>query len=78
MVAIADEVTEEPQPVRFFGQDMALYRGKSGRVVLLNAYCPHIVNIGPQHDLLCRALDGTRIEGASHPLPRPWLALHAW
>jgi 3-ketosteroid 9alpha-monooxygenase subunit A len=29
--------------VRFFGQDFALYRGReSGKVVLLDAYCPHM------------------------------------
>ena len=42
MVAISSEVTDQPQGVRYFGRDFALYRGKSGRVVLLDAYCPHM------------------------------------
>lgn len=42
MVAVADKVGNTPLAVRFFGQDFALYRGKSGRVVLLDAYCPHM------------------------------------
>ena len=31
-----------PLPLRFFGRDFALYRGKSGKPVLLDAYCPHM------------------------------------
>jgi 3-ketosteroid 9alpha-monooxygenase subunit A len=43
MVADASRVTSEPMAVRFFGQDLVLYRGKAtGRVVLLDAYCPHM------------------------------------
>ena len=42
MVADAAKVIDKPMAVRFFGQDFALYRGKSGRVVLLDAYCPHM------------------------------------
>jgi 3-ketosteroid 9alpha-monooxygenase subunit A len=42
MVAPAAQVVDKPMAVRFFGQDFALYRGKSGRVVLLDAYCPHM------------------------------------
>lgn len=35
--------TDKPHQVRFFGQDFALYRGKkSGKIVLLDAYCPHM------------------------------------
>lgn len=43
MVADASTVTDKPRGVRFFGQDFALYRGKdSGRVFMLDAYCPHM------------------------------------
>jgi 3-ketosteroid 9alpha-monooxygenase subunit A len=43
MVADASKVVDRPQAVHFFGQEFALYRGKSsGRVVLLDAYCPHM------------------------------------
>ena len=42
MVAEASKVVAKPQAVHFFGQEFALYRGKSGRVVLLDAYCPHM------------------------------------
>ena len=36
MIASAEEVANKPEPVRFFGRDMVLYRGKSGRPVLLD------------------------------------------
>jgi 3-ketosteroid 9alpha-monooxygenase subunit A len=43
MVADSTQVTTEPRAVRFFGQELVLYRGKAtGRVVLLDAYCPHM------------------------------------
>ena len=40
-VANAGEVGRKPLAVHYFGQDMILYRGASGRVVMLDAYCPH-------------------------------------
>lgn len=42
MVAVSEQVVDKPQAVHFFGQEFALYRGKSGKVVLLDAYCPHM------------------------------------
>ena len=42
MVATSQEVTTTPISVRYFGEDMALYRGHSGRVFLVEAYCPHM------------------------------------
>ncbi len=42
MIADSAKVDSKPQSLRFFGQDFALYRGASGRVVLLDAYCPHM------------------------------------
>ncbi len=41
-VASSSEVGREPMAIHYFGQDMVLYRGESGRVVLLDAYCPHM------------------------------------
>ena len=43
MVAASEDVTHKPRPIHFFGQEMVVYRGKaSGRIVLLDAYCPHM------------------------------------
>lgn len=41
-VASGNEVGRKPMSIRYFGQDMVLYRGESGRVVMLDAYCPHM------------------------------------
>jgi 3-ketosteroid 9alpha-monooxygenase subunit A len=41
-VAQSNEVLRRPINVHYFGQDMVLYRGESGRVVMLDAYCPHM------------------------------------
>lgn len=62
MVADSATVTREPRSIHFFGQDLALYRGESGRVVLLDAYCPHMrTNIACETTSFT-ALDG-RVEG---------------
>ncbi len=42
IVAEAKELDDGPKPLRFFGKDFALYRGESGKVVLLDAYCAHM------------------------------------
>jgi len=42
MIAEANELDDAPQAVRFFGKDFALYRGESGRVVMLDAHCSHM------------------------------------
>jgi 3-ketosteroid 9alpha-monooxygenase subunit A len=41
-VANGSDVGRKPIGVHYFGQDMVLYRGESGRVVMLDAYCPHM------------------------------------
>src|SRR5437899_12185537 len=43
MIADAAELdTHKPLAARFFGQHFAPYRGRAtGKVVLLDAYCPH-------------------------------------
>lgn len=42
IVAEANELDAGPKALRFFAQDFALYRGQSGRVVMLDAYCAHM------------------------------------
>lgn len=41
-VAQSHEIGRRPFNVHYLGQDMILYRGESGRVVMLDAYCPHM------------------------------------
>ncbi|OCC25384.1 (2Fe-2S)-binding protein [Croceicoccus estronivorus] len=42
MVARASDVGASPIPIRLFGRELVAYRGESGRVVVLDAYCPHM------------------------------------
>ena len=42
MVAEAKEATAKPTPLRYFGQDLVMYRGESGKVYIVEAYCPHL------------------------------------
>lgn len=38
----ADEYTNEAKPIKYFGQDLVAFRGESGKIVVLDAYCPHL------------------------------------
>jgi 3-ketosteroid 9alpha-monooxygenase subunit A len=72
MIAAADEVRDTPLPLRFFGNDFALYRGESGRVVLLDAYCPHMGTHIARNTTSYVVIEG-QIEGDSIRCP-----YHAW
>lgn len=72
MVAPSAQVVAKPMAVRFFGQDFALYRGHSGRVVLLDAYCPHMGTHLARNSTSYVAQDGA-IEGDGIRCP-----YHAW
>jgi 3-ketosteroid 9alpha-monooxygenase subunit A len=41
-VAKSSEIGRRPMSVHYFGQDMVIYRGASGRAVILDAFCPHM------------------------------------
>jgi 3-ketosteroid 9alpha-monooxygenase subunit A len=72
MVAESAAVESVPTPARYFGQELVIYRGASGRVVMLDAYCPHMgTHLGRNStSYVCR--DGA-IEGDSIRCP-----YHAW
>jgi 3-ketosteroid 9alpha-monooxygenase subunit A len=72
MVAESAAVGNVPLAARYFGQELVLYRGASGRVVMLDAYCPHMgTHLGRNRtSYVCR--DGA-IEGDSIRCP-----YHAW
>jgi 3-ketosteroid 9alpha-monooxygenase subunit A len=42
VVADAAKIGGTPVSERYFGEDVVLYRGASGKVVMLDAYCPHM------------------------------------
>jgi 3-ketosteroid 9alpha-monooxygenase subunit A len=41
-VANSADIQQAPHNARYFGEDVVLYRGKSGKVAMLSAYCPHM------------------------------------
>ena len=78
MIAESTELdTYKPVAVRFFGKDFALYRGRAtGRVVLLDAYCPHMkTHLAAPNTTSYVVIDGqgTNIEGDGLRCP-----YHAW
>ena len=78
MIADAAELdTHKPLAVRFFGKDFALYRGRAtGKVVLLDAYCPHMkTHLAAPNKTSYVVLDrgGSNIEGDDIRCP-----YHAW
>jgi 3-ketosteroid 9alpha-monooxygenase subunit A len=74
MVADASKVTATPLSVRFFANDMVLYRGESGRVVMLDAYCPHMkTHLGCNTTRSFVVTEGRHVEGDSIRCP-----YHAW
>jgi 3-ketosteroid 9alpha-monooxygenase subunit A len=78
MLAEASELDQHrPLAVRFFGKDFALYRGRtSGKVVLLDAYCPHMKThlAAPNRtSYVIQDGAGTNIEGDGIRCP-----YHAW
>jgi 3-ketosteroid 9alpha-monooxygenase subunit A len=73
VVAESAQVVRQPLNVHYFGQDMVLYRGESGRVVMLDAYCPHMgTHIGRSRNS-ATVLSGNYLEGDSIRCP-----FHAW
>jgi 3-ketosteroid 9alpha-monooxygenase subunit A len=71
MVMRADDVTRAPTALRMLGRELVVYRGESGRIVLLDAYCPHM-----QAHLAAEQTSGAaaqRVEGDSIRCP-----YHSW
>jgi len=72
MIAAADEVGDTPIALRYFGQDFALYRGETGNLILMDAYCPHMGTHIAKNTTSYVVLDG-QIEGDSIRCP-----YHGW
>jgi 3-ketosteroid 9alpha-monooxygenase subunit A len=73
MVAAAEQVTRTPTAVRYFGEDLVLYRGESGRVFLVEAYCPHMGTHLAKNTTSYVVQDKIHVEGDSIRCP-----YHAW
>lgn len=72
-VAASEEVGRKPLSVHYFGQDAILYRGESGKVVMLDAYCPHMGTHFGKCENSATVLSDTFLEGDSIRCP-----FHAW
>ncbi len=71
MAATAVEVTGAPRALRLLGRDLVIYRGESGRAVVLDAYCPHMgAHLAAEQS---SGEGARRIEGDSIRCP-----YHAW
>ena len=73
VIAESCELDNGPKAVRFFGKDFALYRGKSGRPVLLDAYCSHMGTHLAASTSTSIVRTGEQIEGDSIRCP-----YHGW
>lgn len=73
IVAESKELDQGPMAVRFWGQDLALYRGESGKPVLLDAYCAHMGTHLTNSDSAMIVKNGMQIEGDSIRCP-----YHGW
>lgn len=73
MVGRSEDATIKPEAVRYFGRDLVLYRGHSGRPILLDAYCPHMGTHLAKNTTSYVVTDGKHVEGDSIRCP-----YHAW
>ena len=73
MIASVDEVADAPVPLRYFGEDLVLYRGESGSLHLMSAYCPHMGAHLARNSTSYIVRDGEQIEGDSIRCP-----FHDW
>lgn len=73
MIADASKLGREPMSVRFFARDMVLYRGESGQVHLVDAYCPHMGAHLGKNSTSYIVRDNERIQGESIRCP-----FHGW
>lgn len=73
MVASAAELGTAPLSVRFFGRELVLYRGASGRAYLVDAYCPHMGAHLGRNSTSYIVMDDERIEGENIRCP-----FHGW
>jgi len=73
MVGESKDATHKPIPLRYFGRDLIMYRGESGRVVVMDAYCPHMKTHLAKNESSYIVMDGKQVEGDDIRCP-----YHAW
>jgi 3-ketosteroid 9alpha-monooxygenase subunit A len=73
IVADATKIGSRPVSERFFGEDVVLYRGASGKVVMLDAYCPHMGTHLGKNKTSALVVAGRHLDGDSIRCP-----FHGW
>lgn len=73
VIGTSQDATTTPLGVRYFGEDMVLYRGHSGRVFLVEAYCPHMGTHLAKNTTSYVVQDNEQVEGDNIRCP-----YHAW
>ena len=73
MIGTSDEASSTPAAIRYFGKDLALYRGESGKAYVVDAYCPHMGAHLARNKTSYIVLDGQQIEGDAIRCP-----FHGW
>ena len=73
MVGMAEDATKTPVGVRFFGEDMVIYRGESGHAFMVEAYCPHMGTHLAKNTTSYVVKDGEHVEGDNIRCP-----YHGW
>ena len=73
MIAPATDATRTPTSMRYFGKDLVMYRGESGKVYVTDAYCPHMGAHLAKNSTSYIVLDGEHVEGESIRCP-----FHGW
>ena len=73
MIGAATDATNRPAPIRYFGQDLVLYRGESGAPYVVEAYCPHMGAHLAKNSTSYIVLDGEQVQGESIRCP-----FHGW
>ncbi len=73
VVAESSELTDKPLGISFFGKEFAVYRGESGKLVVLDAYCAHMGTHLAKSTSAHISQMGRNIEGDSIRCP-----YHAW
>jgi 3-ketosteroid 9alpha-monooxygenase subunit A len=73
MIADSSELGRVPMSLRYFGRDLVLYRGDSGKPHLVEAYCPHMGTHLGINSTSYIVRDGEQIQGESIRCP-----YHGW
>jgi 3-ketosteroid 9alpha-monooxygenase subunit A len=73
VVAESAAIGRKPYNARYFGEDVVIFRGESGQVVMLGAYCPHMGTHLGKSETSWTVVSGALLEGESIRCP-----FHGW